>query len=492
MNNFTSEPSEFSTGEKPISSTREGEQHSAGPENGTEQLEHDTPPLYHGVRGLAVKILTRIDRSDAYLDKLLDHTIRYEEMDERDRRLLTEIATGVIRHRERLDWVLTGFYHGEFPKCIPTVKNAMRVALYQILFLDKIPYSAAVNESVELVKRLKGNRSAGIVNGVLRNVIRKLEAITWPNREQDPIHYLAVMESHPQWLVRRWMERLGEGETERLLKANNERPTTSVRVNTARTSAEKLLERLAASGAEGERSPLLPNYLRLRRLADIAGLEAFREGEFIVQDDGIGLITALTDARPGMRVIDLCAAPGGKSIAMAEMMENRGEILALDKYEAKLKLLADGIERSGYSIIRPTIGDARRIRLEPADAVLADVPCSGFGVLRRKPEIKWKREPGDLPELVRLQTDILENAAELVKPGGVLVYGTCTTEPEENEGVVRAFLERHPEFAVESAASVLPESAPVRDIVTDEGFLRTWPHRHGADGAFAARLRRIR
>lgn len=453
-------------------------------------IDEETPPLYHGVRGLAVKILTRIDRSDAYLDKLLDHTIRYEEMDDRDRRLLTEIATGVIRHRERLDWVLTGFYHGEFPKCIPTVKNALRVALYQILFLDKIPYSAAVNESVELVKRLKGNRSAGIVNGVLRNVIRKLDAITWPNREQDPGHYLAVMESHPQWMVRRWVERLGEEETEKFLKANNERPPVTVRVQNGKASADSLLEEFTTLGAEGERSPLLPNYLRLRRLSDIASIPSFRDGGFIVQDDGIGLITALTGAQPGMRVIDLCAAPGGKSIAMAEMMENRGEILALDKYEAKLKLLAENVQRSGFSIIQPTVGDARKISLEPADVVLADVPCSGFGVLRRKPEIKWKREPGDLPELARLQSDILENAARLVKPGGILVYGTCTVEPEENEGIVQAFLNRHPEFELESAAAALPESAVRMGVVTEAGFLQTWPHRHGTDGAFGARMRR--
>lgn len=461
----------------------------AAPES-FEADEQDSPPLYHGVRGLSVKILTRIDRSDAYLDKLLDFTIRCEDFEDRDRRLLTELTTGVIRHRERLDWVLTGFYHGEFPKCIPTVKNALRVALYQILFLDKIPYSAAVNESVEIVKRLKGNRSAGIVNGVLRNVIRKLDAITWPNRATDPIHYLSVMESHPQWMVRRWVERMGQEETEAFLKANNERPPVTVRVNRGRTSAQALRGELLSHSAEVDHSPLMPNYLRLRRLSDIGSIEAFRQGGFIVQDDGIGLITSLTGVKPGMRAIDLCAAPGGKSIAMAEMMENRGEIISLDKYEAKLKLLSEAAERSGFTIIRPGVSDARRIALEPADVVLLDAPCSGFGVLRRKPEIKWKRESGDILELATLQTELLRNAARLVKPGGILVYGTCTVDPEENEMVVHDFLGTHPEFAVESAATVLPESALRMDVVTDEGFLRTWPHRHGTDGAFGARLRR--
>lgn len=482
---YQSSPTESDRSEKRPESASASS--SDGPqENGSDA----PPPLYHGVRGLAVKILTRVDRSDAYLDKLIDHTIKSEQLEHRDRRLLTELTAGVLRHRERLDWVLTGFYHGEFPKCLPIVKNALRVALYQILFLDRIPYSAAVNESVELVKRIKGGRSAGIVNGVLRNIIRRLDAITWPNQTQNQIHYLSVMESHPQWMTRRWMERLGPDEAQALMHANNERPPVTVRVNGQRTSAEELKHQLEERGAQVERSLLLPNYLRLRRLTNIGSDASFGEGAFTVQDDGAGLVVTLTGAKPGMRVIDLCAAPGGKSIAMAEMMSNDGEIVALDKFEAKLNLLGKAVERSGFDCISPTLGDARTVRLEPADIVLVDAPCSGLGVLRRKPEIKWKREAKELTELVKLQGEILDNASGMVRPGGLLVYGTCTTEREENETVVEAFLERHPEFSLESAAEALPDSAVRKGVVTEEGYLQTWPHRHKSDGAFGARLRR--
>ena len=202
----------------------------------SESTEDFSSPLYHGVRGLAVKILTRVDRSDSWIDKLLDHTYAAETMDSRDRRLLRELTGGVMRHRERLDWVLTGFYHGEFQKCIPTVKNALRVALYQLLFMDRIPHSAAVNESVEIVKRLKGKRSSGIVNGILRNIIRKMDAITWPNPDENIVHYLSVMESHPQWMVRRWIDRLGPEETTALVRANNIRPVTYLRVDVRKTT----------------------------------------------------------------------------------------------------------------------------------------------------------------------------------------------------------------------------------------------------------------
>ena len=453
--------------------------------------QEDSSSLYHGPRGLAVKILTRVDRSDSWLDKLVDHTLTRERLDPRDKRLLTELTHGVMRHRERLDWVLNGFYHGEFQKCIPTVKNALRVALYQLLFLDRIPHSAAVNESVEIVKRLKGKRSAGIVNGVLRNIIRKIDAITWPDFEDNLVHYLSIMESHPQWMVRRWIDLLGPEETTRLVKANNLRPTTTLRVNVLKTTVEQVKRDFTEMGASVERSLLMPTYLHVRHLPELATTDAFKHGFVTAQDDAAGLTTILTGARPGMRVIDMCSAPGGKSTGMAEMMKGEGEIIALDKYEPKLKGLEETIRRTGFEgMIHPVVGDALTLQVDPADVVLLDAPCSGLGTLRRKPEIKWKRETGDIQKLAELQEAMIENAAAHVKPGGILVYSTCTTEPEENEEIVMRFLERHPEFQIESAAEVLPDSAVRKDVVTPEGFLRAWPHRQKADGAFGARLRK--
>ena len=454
--------------------------------------EHDLPPpLYHGARGLAVKVLTRVDRSDSWLDKLLDNVLAEEQLDVRDKRLLRELASGVMRHRERLDWVLTGFYHGEFQKCIPTVKNAMRVALYQLLFLDRVPHSAAVNESVEIVKRLKGKRSAGIVNGVLRNVIRKLDAITWPDFEENLVHYLSIMESHPQWMVRRWVDHIGPEETKNFLKANNVRPVTTLRVNVAKTSVEHVKRELTALGATVERSVLIPTYLHVRHLPDLASIEMFQEGLITAQDDGAGLATLLTGVKPGMRVLDLCAAPGGKSTGMAEMMDGKGEIIALDKYDVKLKQLKETVARCGFQdIIQPEVGDALTVTMEPGDVVLLDAPCSGLGTLRRKPEIKWKRQQDEIGKLAELQQELLAHAALLVKSGGVLVYTTCTTEPEENEGMIARFLDHYPDFQLEHADSFLPDSATRKGVVTSEGYLQTWPHHHNTDGAFGARLRK--
>jgi 16S rRNA (cytosine967-C5)-methyltransferase len=443
-------------------------------------------PLYQGARGAAVKVLTRVEQSDAYLDKLLNRELSSPDITDLDKRLLNELATGVLRWQSKLDWVLTGFYHGEFPKCIPIVKNAMRVALYQILFLDKIPHAAAVNESVELIKRLKGERSANLVNAVMRSVIRKINAITYPERDKDVARYLSIVLSHPLWMVRRWLTQFSEEETERLLKANNTRPHLSLRINPMRAGLDDVIGELAAAGITPTRSKLHPWMLRVEGMTNIGGNPAFRSGRFTVQDEGAALAVLLTDARPGMRAIDLCSAPGGKSTGLAEMMNGDGEIVAVDKYDVKLRLVEQSAERTGFAeIISTAVGDARSIHLEPADVVLVDAPCSGLGVLAKKPDIKWKRRQEDIEPLAELQRSILDHAATLVRPGGHLVYATCTIEPMENEDVVRAFLETHPEFELVPADTILPP-----EVVTPDGFLQTLPHRHGADGMFGARMRR--
>ncbi len=445
-------------------------------------------PFFHGARGLAVKILTRVEQSDAYLDKLLNRELAAGELNDADKRLLNEIATGVLRWQERLDWVLTGFYHGEFTRCIPVVRNALRVALYQILFLDRIPYSAAVNESVEIVKRLKGARSASVVNGVLRSIIRKLASITYPERLDDEARYLAIMFSHPLWLVRRWHARFGGAETEALLEANNRRPHLALRINPRRSTVDAVLHHLQSRGLAARQSELMPGVVLVDGMAGIGADAVFRDGGFSIQDEGAMLASALTGARPGMRVVDLCAAPGGKTAAIAEALDGQGQVIAVDKFEAKLRLVAEAVQRLhlGEQVTMVT-GDARTIQLEPADVVLVDAPCSGLGVLAKKPDIKWKRTPEDIEAMAALQAEILRNAATLVRPGGHLVYTTCTIEPAENEDVIRQFLAEHPDFELEPASTLLPEQ-----VVTPEGFLATLPSRHGLDGTFGARMRRLR
>ncbi|HVZ40591.1 MAG TPA: 16S rRNA (cytosine(967)-C(5))-methyltransferase RsmB [Candidatus Kapabacteria bacterium] len=440
-------------------------------------------PLFHGARGLAVKVLTRIEQSDAYLDKLLENELASGDLNDADKRLLNELATGVLRWQARLDWVLTGFYHGEFSKCIPVVRNALRVALYQILYLDRIPNSAAVNESVEIVKRLKGERSARIVNGVLRSIIRRINAITYPERTEDVARYLSIMYSHPLWLSRRWVAQLGEEQTQALMEANNRRPRIALRVNRMRTTTEELLSAFRERGINAAPSAFAEGVIVADTFPGIGRDPLFQAGMYTVQDEGAVLATRLAAVRPGMRVIDLCAAPGGKATAMAEDMNGTGEVIAVDKYEAKLRTVAAAAARLGLGdAIHPIVGDARSLALEPADVVLIDAPCSGLGVLAKKPDIKWKREPEDIEAMVPLQRALLENGAQLVKPGGALIYSTCTIERSENQEMVESFLKDHPEFRLEPAAALLPAA------VAGNGYLETFPHRHGMDGMFAARL----
>jgi 16S rRNA (cytosine967-C5)-methyltransferase len=456
----------------------------------TEPIQENTHPqpeerrtLYGGARGAAVKVLNRVERTDSYLDKVLDAEIRGAELNDPDKGLLNELAHGVLRWQNRLDWVLNGFSHGNFAKSEINVKNALRVALYQILFLDRIPHAAAVNEAVEFVKRIRGEKPAGLVNAVLRNILRNLDGIRYPDPAEDRIQYLAVYYSHPHWMVRRWVERFGHEETEKLLIANNERPGLTLRINRLKAEPAEFLAMLEQQQITYTLSSFAGHCVKVRGLTRIGQMELFRKGFFTVQDESAVLPCLLIDPQPGNRVLDLCAAPGGKTTAIAEMMKNTGQVVALDKYEAKLNLIKGSCERLGLQNVRLLAGDAATLAQEPADRVLLDAPCSGLGVLAKKPDIKWKRDNTDIGKLARLQSEMLDQAARLVKPGGVLVYGTCTIEPEENRDVVGAFLTRHPEFQLEDASRFVS-----KELVASDGYIETLPHRHMMDGSFAARL----
>lgn len=442
-------------------------------------------PLYIGARGAAVRILSRFDRSDSYLDKLLEYELRTSDLSPQDKALLTELVNGTIRWQGKLDWILTGFYHGEFDKCLTPIKNAMRIALYQIMFLTKIPHSAAINESVEIIKRLKGERSAGIVNGVLRNVLRHIDDIRYPNTNEDNLWYYSVIYSHPRWLVKRWTDIFGDTETERMLKANVQRPTLTLRTNLLRATPEQIAEWLDVQQIPYSVSKYLPQSLQVSSLRDIASNDVFTNGWISVQDVSASLAAVLAAPKEKQTVIDLCAAPGGKSFYIAELMKNTGKVISIDKYEAKLRFIKSGAERLGLSGIQTEVADARTYKHAPVDIVIADVPCSGHGTLSKKPDIKWKREATDIQKLVTLQREIMANAVNLVKVGGALLYSTCTVEPDENFQNVEWFLKQYPNFMLDEAENYLPQD------VCSQGCMQTFPHRHGTDGAFAARLVRV-
>ncbi|MCX7611451.1 MAG: 16S rRNA (cytosine(967)-C(5))-methyltransferase RsmB [Ignavibacterium sp.] len=448
--------------------------------------EHRVVDLYTGVRGLAVKILNRIEKTDAYLDKLIDFELKNSELSGQDKALLFEIVHGVVRWMGRLDWILNGFYKGQFAKGIPDLKNGLRVALYQVFFLDKIPDYAAVNEAVEFVKKLQGQKVANISNAILRNILKAKDGIRYPNPDEDLIGYLSAYYSHPSWMIKRYLERFGREETEKLLLANNEKPSLTLRINSLKTNQEEFLRLLDSVNLKYRVGKYNSDFVKLLNLTNITAWEYFSKGYFSIQDESTGFSCKLLDVIPGMRVLDMCAAPGGKSAYIADLMKDKGEIIALDKFESRLKLLEKNNERLGIKSITPVVADALEFKDAPFDRILLDAPCTGTGTLSKKPDIKWKKDIFDVKKMSEHQLKLLQKAATLVKPGGIIVYSTCSIEEEENFQVVKKFLESNPDFQLKPANGLLPD-----DVIDDQGCVQTFPHKHQMDGVFAAKLVKV-
>lgn len=445
-----------------------------------------------GAREVALLALRDVDEGQAYAGLALDRALKGHPLSRRDRALATELVYGASRRRNTLDWAIAQAASRPLDKMSPWVRADLRLAAYQLLFLDRIPPSAAVNEAVELAKKYGHAGLASFVNGVLRGLLRKKDSLSYPSPDSDPVGYLALRHSHPEWLVKRWLDRYGFEATEALLRANNENPPLVLRPNRLKTDREGLVQALEAEGAAAEPARLVPEAVVLREGPAFEDLRSFRDGLFSVQDEGSILVGQVLRPRPGYTVLDACAAPGGKSAHLAELMDNQGRVVAVDPHDHKLALIRDNARRLGTSIVTPQLGDARdvgRAMAGQADAVLVDAPCSGLGVLRRRPDARWRKSAEQVEELHRLQVGILEGAAAAVRPGGTMVYSTCTVEPEENQGTVEAFLARHPEFERESLRAYLPASL-AREPGVEQGWLQLLPHVHGTDGFFIARLRR--
>lgn len=449
--------------------------------------------IYSNARSCAVKILCRCERSDAYLDKLIDSELRNSNLNDFDKSLLNELTHGVIRWMRRLDWFLNGFYRGQYEKCLPEVKNAMRVALYQILFLNKIPYSAAVNEAVEFIKKIRDDKHAGVVNGLLRTIIRTLDALVWPTREIDEVNYLGIIQSHPNWMVRRWIARFGFDDAQKLCEANNKRPFITLRVNRNKTSVEELVKHLNERNIQFRQGNYLDYFLSIKAMSKIYDDDFFKKGFFTIQDESAGLISHLVAPREDELVLDVCSAPGGKSSHLYEIMKGRGKIVAIEKYSSRVETMKKNFERLGMENIlafqedlnEPKTDLFKNKLINKANKVLVDAPCSGLGILSKKPDIKWKREPEDIYKLQKLQLELLEISSKFVKTGGALIYSTCTIESDENSDVIHKFLENHSEFEIDNAKNYVPEN-----VVNDEGFIEVFTYKHQIDGSFGARLRK--
>lgn len=443
-------------------------------------------------RAISLEILSRIEETDRHADDLLSDSFkRYRHLTSLDRAFLTELTYGVLRWRGRLDWIIRHLSNLPFEKIEPEMLNTLRLGLYQIFFLTKTPASAAVNESVELAKKTRGKKGGGFVNAILRSALRGKETLRYPDRNQDPALRLAVIQSHPLWLVRRWIEEWGVEETLKICVANNRIPPLILRTNTLKIGREALIEKLREKGLNAAPTSFSDEGIWVREGPPISELPFLNQGLFVIQDEASQLITLLLDPKRGEKILDACAAPGGKTTHIAQKMENVGEIDALDLRQEKLKQIEEGCKRLGIKIVRPKIGNAINPLPVPDgikfDRVLADVPCSGFGTLRRNPDLKWRKEKEDIERLGQLQFSILENVARYVKEGGLLVYSTCTVFHEENEGVVERFLGEHRTFDLDSLIEVLPEKCR---MFIKNGYFKTFPPADELDGFFAARLRK--
>ncbi len=438
-----------------------------------------------GPRRAAANILGRVYGQGAYADILLAEEL--EGVRAEDRGLATELVYGVLRRSITIDWIIERFSKVKIKKMETAVQTALRLGVYQVYFLTRVPARAAVDESVRLVR---GPRKKGFVNAVLRRAAAEKERLAWPGPETDPVERLSILYSHPRWLVRRWLRQYGETETAALLRANLEVPRRTLRVNTLRTSRDEFMKILSSCGIASKKGRYSPYAVDIESGALPAALT--KQGLFAPQDEASQLVPLLLRPRPGQCVLDACAAPGGKSAAMAALMENSGLVAAVDRYAGRLLSVKDLAHRLGICIIAPVAADSTEPPFgahgarPPFDAVLVDAPCSGLGVLGRTPDIKLRRKESDITALAKLQKRLIEKTVPLLRPGAALVYSVCTLEPEETVEVVQWALESFGELTLEDAAGVLPEECG--PLVNKEGFLQTLPHRHKMDGFFTARF----
>jgi len=434
-------------------------------------------------RDAALEALHRVEVNSSYADLTLERILRGSALDPRDRRLATELTFGCIRWQKRIDYLIDAFLKGDVRRLDPYTRNILRLGVYQLFFLDRIPGYAAISEAVMQAKRFATKGSSSLVNGVLRSMAERGEDVAFPDRDENPVEYLSIFYSHPEWMIRRWMSRYGFEDTQKLCEANNAVAQLSVRVNHLRGTRDDLILGLREEGVVSSPGKYSESSLSITVKSGITSLRAYRKGLFQVQDESGTMVSSLLDPRPNETVVDMCSGPGGKATHIAELMSDEGDVVAVDVRLPRLKLVLDNARRLGLNILFGVVADGRTFQARGADRVIVDAPCSGLGVLRRRADLRWRMTEKEIENLSELQLSLLLNSADSVRPGGVLVYSTCTIEPEENESVVARFLELRGDFLLESAEDFVDSR-----LVDDNGFFETFPPRDGLDGAFAVRL----
>ena len=439
-------------------------------------------------RNLAFKVLLSVEQNGAYSAIALNNSIKENKLSPLDASFMSSLVYGVLERRLLLDYIIKQYSKIPLKKIELKTKIILRLGILQLLFMDKIPESAAVNESVKLAKKNKLQKSAGFINGILRNITRAEIKYTLPDKNKDKANYLSINYSCPRDIVELWIKSYGDSITETVLKSLSGRPELTARVNTLKTTPEKLIEELKSEGVEAERSELEANALMLKNTGSVEKLKAFKDGKLYIQDLSSQLCVKALDPQPRDIMLDVCSAPGGKSLTSAQYMNNRGKIYAFDIYEHKLKLIEKSAERLGITCIITDVRNASEDKRELplADRVLCDVPCSGLGIMNRKPEIRYKEKILD-SSLPKLQYKILCNSSKFVAVGGTLIYSTCTLNPAENNENAERFLEEHPDFE-----PVKIDLDVKRAVDEPENMLTLFPEINPSDGFFIAAFRRVK
>lgn len=438
-------------------------------------------------RNIALKILLSVEQEGAYSALVLNNSIKENKLNHLDSSFVSALVYGVLERKLTLDYIINRYSKIPLKKIDIKTKLILRLGILQLLFMDKVPDSAAVNESVNLAKKNKLYKSSGFINGILRSITRAEVKYKLPDEQKDILYHLSVKYSCPQDIVRLWIESYGEKTAVGILKSLSGRPQLAARVNTLKTNTDELIKELANENVKAEKSTIIDNALLLTDTGSIENLKAYREGKLYIQDSASQLCIKALDPKPGDIMLDVCSAPGGKSFTSAQYMENKGEIYAFDIYEHKLKLINDTAERLGITNIKTAIrnADTDTFELPLADKVLCDVPCSGLGIILRKPEIRYKEDLFN-PDLPKLQYRIFCNSAKYVKNGGTLVYSTCTLNPAENQKNAEKFIHEHPDF------EPMPLSLNIKRLIEEpENMLTLFPQANGTDGFFISAFKKI-
>jgi len=437
-------------------------------------------------RESALRILHEIETQGSFANEAIQFFSQNLFLSSLDRRFISELVHGTTKMRRRLDYVLSLFLERKLEELTPWIRNILRMGIYQIDFMDKVPESAAVDESVKLAKNFGHKGTVALVNAVLRSYLRDRSRVSFPSWEEDKVENIALFYSFPNWMVERWLEIFGEDETIKLCEAFNQRPRLSLRINSLKIDSKELEDFFQREKIKFKQSKFIKDFYSIESKIDLNHFPPLSEGWVYFQDESAGLAVELLDPQPGECIVDLCAAPGGKATFIAEKMNDEGTVIAVDSNARRLKLIRENCKRLRIESVLLCCADALNFSCHPVDRILIDAPCSALGTLGRNSDARWRKEKEDLLRLQKLQLGILSNSAELLKDGGVLVYSTCTNTPEENDQVINKFLRQRKDFKLkDSSLFVHPE------VVDRNGFVRTLPHVHKTDGSFACRLEKI-